>query len=114
VLEASREVGFKVNIENTKYVVVSHHQNVGQNHKFLISNKSFENVAQFTYVGTTVTNQNCIHKEIKSKLNVGNAFCHSLQSLLSSHLLSKNINIKIYKMIILPVVFYGCETGLTH
>jgi len=33
-----------------------------------------------------------------------------MQNLLSSSLLSKNLNIKIYKTVILPVVLYGCET----
>jgi hypothetical protein len=41
-----------------RYVVVSHHQNVGQNHNLLIVDKSFENVAKFTYLGTIVTYQN--------------------------------------------------------
>jgi hypothetical protein len=51
-----------------------------------------------------------MHKEIKSRLNSGNA-CHCLvQSLLSSQLLSRNLKVKIYKTIILPVVLYGCET----
>ena len=35
---------------------------------------------------------------------------HSVQNLLSSSLLFKNINTKIYRTIILPVVLYGCET----
>jgi hypothetical protein len=43
-------------------------------------------------------------------LNSGNTCYHSIQSLLSSHLLSKNVKIKIYKVIILPVVLYWCET----
>jgi hypothetical protein len=47
---------------------------------------------------------------IKSRLNSGNACYHSVQSLLSSHLLSRNLRVKIYKTIILPVVLYGCET----
>jgi hypothetical protein len=51
-----------------------------------------------------------IHEEIKRRLNSGNACYHSVQNLLSSRLLSKNIKIKIYKTIILPVVLYGCET----
>jgi hypothetical protein len=68
-------------------------------------------VAQFKYLGTTVTNKNLIQEEIKRGLNSGNACYHSMQNLLSSRLLSKNIKIRIYKTIILPVFLYGCETS---
>jgi hypothetical protein len=51
-----------------------------------------------------------MHKEIKSRVNLGNACYHSVQCLLSSRLLSRNLKVKIYKTIILPVVLYGCET----
>jgi hypothetical protein len=51
-----------------------------------------------------------MHEEIKSRLNSGNACYHSVQSLLSSRLLSRNVKVKIYKTVILPVVLYGCET----
>ena len=59
---------------------------------------------------TTLTNQNSIQEEIKSRLKSGNACYHSVQIILSSSLLSKNLKIKIYRTIILPVVWYGCET----
>jgi hypothetical protein len=62
------------------------------------------------YFGTTLTNQNMIQEEIKRRLNSGNDCYHSVQNLLSSRLLSKNIKIRIHKTIILPVVLYGCET----
>jgi hypothetical protein len=61
-------------------------------------------------LGTTVTNQNLIQEEIKKRLNSGNACYHSVQKLLSSRLLSKNVKIKIYKTIILLVVLHWCET----
>jgi hypothetical protein len=56
------------------------------------------------------SNKILIHKEVKSRLNLGNACYHSVQNLLASHLLSKNIKIKIYKAIILPVILCGCKT----
>jgi len=67
-------------------------------------------VEKFKYLGTTLTNQNSIQEEIKSRLKSGNACYHSVQNLLSSSLLSKNLKIKINRTIILPVVLYGCET----
>ena len=65
---------------------------------------------QFKYLGITITNQNSIKEEIKHRLTSGNSCYHSVQNLLSSSLLSKNLKTRIYKTIILPVVLYGCET----
>jgi hypothetical protein len=74
-----------------------------------MTRRSLEDVVNFKYFGTTLTDQNCMHEEIKSSLNLGNACYHSVQSLLSSCLLSSNMA-KIYTTVILPVVLYGCET----
>jgi hypothetical protein len=69
-----------------------------------------DNVSDYKCLGTTLTNENCVHEEIKSTLNSGNPCYHSFQNFfLSSLLLSKNLKIKIYK-IMLRVVLYQCET----
>jgi hypothetical protein len=105
LIGSSKEVGLEINIEKLSICCY-----VGQNRDIRIANRSFENVLQFKYLGTTVTNQNLIQEEIKRRLNSGNACYHSVQNLVSSLLLSKNVKIRIYKTIILPVVLYGCET----
>jgi hypothetical protein len=66
--DSSKEIGVEVNVENTKYMLLCHHQNTGQNHDMNIARRSFENVAQFKYLGTTVTNRNLIKEEIKRRL----------------------------------------------
>jgi hypothetical protein len=109
-LETSRDNGLEINTEKTKYMIISRHPNSGQNQNIKIANESFEKVAKLKYLVTTLTSQNDIHDEIKSGLNSENACYYSVQNLFSSRLISKNIKIKIYKTVILPVVLYGCET----
>jgi hypothetical protein len=91
-------------------MLMSCHQNAGQCHDRKTANSLFRNVAMLKYLGTTVTNQKCTHDGIKNIVNLGTVCCHSVQNLLSSHLPSKNVKIKICKTIIFPVVLYGCET----
>jgi hypothetical protein len=67
-------------------------------------------VVKLEYLGMTVTYKNLIHEKMMSRLNLGYAYYHSVQRLLSSCLLSKNIKIRTYKIIILSVVLYRCET----
>jgi hypothetical protein len=91
LIDASKEVGREVNTEKTKYMLLSRHQNTGQNHDMNLANRSFENVAQFRYLGTIVRNQNLIQDEIKKKLNSGNACYHSVQNIWFSYMQLKNV-----------------------
>jgi hypothetical protein len=76
LIDASKEVGLEINVEKTKFMLLSRHQNVGQNRDIKIANRSSANVSQFKYLGTTVTNQNFFQEEIKRRLSSGNACYH--------------------------------------
>jgi hypothetical protein len=83
LLDASKEVGLEVNPEKTKYMLVSRCQKAGQRQSIKIGNRSFESVEKLKYLGTTLTDQNFIHEEIKRRLNSGilttirfRVFCH--------------------------------------
>ena len=65
---------------------------------------------EFKYLGTTLTNQNYIQEEIKSRLKSGNACYHSVRNILSSSLLIKNLKIWMYRTVRSPLILYGCET----
>jgi hypothetical protein len=78
LIDASKEVKLEINVETTKYMLLSSHQNVGRNWDIKIANRSFGNVSQFKYLGTTKTNQNLIQEEIKRRLDSGNACYHSV------------------------------------
>jgi len=99
----------EVSADKTKYMVMSRDQNAGRIHSVRIDNNTFERVEGFKYLVTTSTNQISIPEEIKSRLRSGNAYYYSVQNLLSSRLLPKNLKIKIYRTIILPIVLYECE-----
>jgi hypothetical protein len=67
------------------------------NEDITVGNNSYEKVKTFKYLGSLVPNQNSIQKEIKCRLEAWNSCYCSVQTLLSSQLLSKNLKIKIYK-----------------
>jgi hypothetical protein len=107
---ARRDIRLEINTDKTKYMLMSRDQNAGRSHNIKVDNKSFVMVETFRYLGTTITYQNSIQEEIKSRLESGNACYHLVQNLLSSSLPYKNIKVKIYRPIILPVALYGCKT----
>jgi hypothetical protein len=107
---ATKDIELEVNADKTKYMVMSRDQNAGQDDSVKTDNSSIERVEDFKYLGMTLTDQNSIQEEIKSRLKLGNACYYLVHNLLSSRLLTKNLKLKIYRNIILPVVLYGCET----
>jgi hypothetical protein len=88
-INASKEIGLEIKAEKIKYMLLSHHQNVGQNRDIKIVNRLFENVSLLKYLETTVTIKNFIQEEIKRRLISRNACYHSVQKLLSFCLPSK-------------------------
>jgi len=84
---AGREIGLEVNANKSKYMVMSRDQNAERNHSIKISNSIFEVVEEFKYLGETLTNQNSVQKEIKSRLNSRNVGYLPVQNFLSSSLL---------------------------
>jgi hypothetical protein len=94
-------------------MIMSHHPNSGQNQNIWATNESFENVAKFKYLLTTLTDQNDIHYEIKSRLNLGNACYDSVQNLLSSHL-KKNLQTKSSKIVFFATCTSWVQNFVPH
>jgi len=93
LVAATRVTGLEVSADKTKYMVMSRDQNAGRIQSVRIDNSTFKGVEGFKYLGTTLRNQNSIAEEIKSRLRSGIACYNSVQNLLSSRLLSKNLKI---------------------
>jgi len=97
-------------ISRSSVVIISGDQKAGRSHSKKNHNSFMEKVEEFKYLGTTLTFKNSVQEKIKSRVNLGNACYYSVQNILSSSLLSKNLKIKICRIIILPVFLYGLET----
>jgi len=89
------EIGLELNSDKTKYMVMSRDQNAGRSHSMKTDNISLEKLEEFKYLGTTLKNQNSIQEENKCRLKMGNACYHSVQNLLSSSLLFKNLKTEV-------------------
>ena len=98
-----------MNVDKTKYMVMSRNQNAGQSHCMKIYNSSFEMVEEFKFLGTTLSNKNSLQEEDHSTLQSGNVCCHSVKNLLSSSLLSKTTKIKVQQNCNFVYCFYGYE-----
>jgi hypothetical protein len=107
LLNSSKDVGLAINIGKTKYKEVGRRRMLMTNELITVGSNSYEKVNIFNFLGSLLTNQNYIHVEIRYTLKAGQSCYYSFQSLLSPRLLSKNLKMKIYETLILPVVLYG-------
>jgi hypothetical protein len=80
LVAAYKEMGQEVNVDKTKYMVMSRDQNAGRSHSMKIGKTCFDRVEKLMYLGEILTKQNSINEEIKSILNSGNACNHSMQN----------------------------------
>jgi hypothetical protein len=71
LVAATKEIGLEVNADKTKYMVMSRDRNAGRGQSVKINNSSIERVEEFKYLGATLTEQNSIQEEIKSRLKLG-------------------------------------------
>jgi hypothetical protein len=71
----TKEIGLEVNADKTKYMVMSRDRNAGRGHGVKIDNGSIERVEEFKYLGATLTDQNSIQEDIKSRLKLAIIRC---------------------------------------
>ncbi|KAI5722453.1 hypothetical protein M8J76_008557 [Diaphorina citri] len=110
LVEAAARVGLTINQKKTKYLVLQRGQ-IRESQQFLrIGQYSFERVQCFKFLGVHIDDQNQRQTEMQIRLNNANKAYHSLRSLLSSRLLSRNSKLTLYNTIIKPVLLYGSET----
>ena len=114
LIVASKEIELEVNADKTKYMAMFRYQNAGRNHNIKTHNSSFERVEQFKYFGTTLTYQNSVQEEIKSRLKSGNAYYHSVQNLLSSSLRSQYIRLRYTELSFCLLFCMGVKLGCLH
>ena len=81
LVAAAKEIGLEVNADKTKYMVVSRDQRAGRNHSVKTDSNSFEGVEEFKYLGSSLTDENFIQVEVKSRLKLGNACYYLVQKL---------------------------------
>lgn len=107
----AKKAGLIVNDKKTKYMLNTRNIRREQNN-IQIDNHTIEEVSEFKYLGSTITNNNETSEEIKTRIAAGNKSFYVLKNIFQSRNTSRNIKKRIYKTIIKPVVTYGSETWI--
>ncbi|KAL4113922.1 hypothetical protein QTP88_017474 [Uroleucon formosanum] len=111
LMKASKQMGLSVNQEETKYMLLSRKTKSEENMKDLeVDGLTFQQVSSFKYLGVNVNNTNCMHEEIKLRLQSANKAYFAMLSLFKSRFLSKKTKEKLYTIYLRPIATYGCNT----
>ena len=112
LLSNTKELGLEVNINKTKYMVTDRYSLYNGNGQLTRNEGNFEEVAEFKYLGTIITNRNEMHKEIKHRLNSGNACYYALQGLCHPNFSQKTLNSKYIKRLFSQLYYMDAKHGL--
>ena len=106
VKEESEKVGLKLNIQKTKIMAS------GPITSWQIAGETVQTVADFIFLGSKITvDGDCSH-EMKRRLLLGRKVITNLDSILKSRDITLSTKVHLVKVMVFPVVMYGCESGL--
>jgi hypothetical protein len=111
-VELSREAGrfgLVVSPDKTKYMRFTASPSRRSVKGATVNGVTYEGVAEFIYVGTLISNDNSVEKEIQGRILAGNRTCFAAISLFRTRLLSRPNKIPLHGTLIRPVVSYGAE-----
>jgi hypothetical protein len=89
LLNAYKDIGLAVNVAKAKYMEVEYHRGMVANEHITAGSNSYEKAKTLKYLGSLLRNQNFSHVKIKYRLKAGNSCYYSVQTFLSSQLLSE-------------------------
>ena len=104
VKEESEKVGLKLNIHKTKIMGSSPITS------WQIDGETVETVAEFTFLGSNITEDGDCSHEIKRHLFLGRKVMTNLDSILKSRDITLPTKVHLVKAMVFPVVMYGCES----
>ncbi|PSN43121.1 hypothetical protein C0J52_10468 [Blattella germanica] len=111
LIEEATKRGLEINSRKTKYMEIVKNKNKNSERcDFIVDDMIFENVSQFSYLGTQIDEENLVSKEIKNRVMMGNRCYYSYKHIMQSKILNKSLKLKLYHSVIRPKVTYGCET----
>ena len=104
VKEESKKVGLKLNIQKTEIMAS------GPITSWEIDGETVEIVADFIFLGSKITADGDCSHETKRCLLLGRKVMTNLDSILKSRDITLSTKVRLVKVVVFPVVMYGCES----